>query len=195
VWSHLVRGLMTGFGVRGWPRRLRQATAGGRERASTWVVEAVTRWEAEGRISPDEARALRLQIAEPAFQAVLPHLGAHLGISVFLRFPFGSITRVTWTAGSLLTATGQRLLGRIDRETWRTATVVHSPLVIVLAALPSVGAFAYLASRPVRRNRLLLRVTADAALQHLPWHVYRRSRLDRLICRRVGIRLQHTLAP
>lgn len=40
-----------------------------------------------------EAAALRTEMDTPQFQAVVPHLGAHVVISILLRFPFGSIAR------------------------------------------------------------------------------------------------------
>ena len=55
--------------------------------------------------------------------------------------------------------------------------------MIALAAVPGAGSFAYLASKPVRDNRLLLRLVADAALQTLPWHLYERTGLRRLVAR------------
>jgi hypothetical protein len=122
-------------------------------------------------------------MASPEFQAVLPHLGAHLGISLFLRFPFGSITRFTYTATALAVSTARFLLRRIDYATWRRARAIHSPLVLTLSVLPSVGAFAYLTSRPLRRNHLLLRATADAVLDKVPFHLYRRTHLRRLVAR------------
>ena len=42
---------------------------------------------------------------------------------------------------------------------------MHSPLVMFLSAMPAVGSMAYLASKPMRSNRLLLRVVADALAQ------------------------------
>jgi hypothetical protein len=61
-------------------------------------------------------------------------------------------------------ATWRGLRRRIGREEWAVARSIHSPLVMLLAATPGVGSFAYLAAKPVRSNRLLLRVMADAAL-------------------------------
>lgn len=55
--------------------------------------------------------------------------------------------------------------------------------MLLLAAVPGFGAFAYLAARPVRANRLLLRALTDAALQKAPWRLYERSGLRRLIAR------------
>jgi hypothetical protein len=100
---------------------------------------------------------------------------------VVLRFPLGSLARVAWTSMALLGATARLMTRRSDRHAWKQAFGVHSPLVILLAAVPGLGAFAYLAARPVLANRLLLRVTLDATLRKAPWRLYEHSRLRRLI--------------
>ena len=55
--------------------------------------------------------------------------------------------------------------------------------MIVLSAIPGLGTFAYLAARPLRSNRLLLRTTADALLQKTLRRLYERTGLRRLIAR------------
>jgi hypothetical protein len=85
--------------------------------------------------------------------------------------------------GALATAGWRRLTRKSDGAAWELARSVHAPLVVALAALPGVGSFAYLAAKPVRANRLLLRALADAALRKLPWRAYERSGLRRLIAR------------
>jgi membrane-associated phospholipid phosphatase len=182
-WNRLLTGIVTGFGIRTWRTRLQSRAAGGREKAQAWLDRAVAAWEAEERITADEAAALRAQMAEPTFQATLPYLGAHVLISIPLRFPFGSIVRPFLVLGALATATARLLTRRTDRETWRRAATIHSPLVMLLSAMPGVGSFAYLAAKPMRSNRLLLRTVADALLQKAPWNLYTRTGLRRLIAR------------
>jgi undecaprenyl-diphosphatase len=183
LWGHLVLNPQHGFGVRHWPAHIRAELAAGQDRACGWVDQAIARWEADGRITTSEATAMQADMASPEFQAVLPHLGAHLGISVFLRFPFGSLTRLGWTVTALASAAVRRLQGRIDAAAWQQARTIHAPHVVLLCVLPSVGAFAYLTSKPVRRNRLLLRATADAVLEKVPFQLYRRTHLQHLIAR------------
>ena len=65
-------------------------------------------------------------------------------------------------------------------------------LVALLSAVPGFGTFAYLAAKPVRSNRLLLRATADAALTKVPWRLYARTGLPRLIARPVAVARQST---
>jgi undecaprenyl-diphosphatase len=187
--------VVTGFGVTTWRSRLRTRTAGSREKAQVWMDRAVATWETDGRISPSEAAELRTQMTEPTFQAMLPYLGAHFLISIPLRFPLGSIVRPILVAGALATATGRFLTGRIDREEWTRARGIHSPLVIIFAGVPAVGSFAYLTAKPVRANRLLLRTLGDAVLQKIPWHLYQRTGLRRLVARPVQHHDEATAEP
>jgi hypothetical protein len=171
---------------RGEPRlrtRLQSRVAGGREKAQAWLERAVATWEREERITGEEAAALRAQMAEPAFQQTLPYLGAHLLISIPLRFPFGSMVRPFLILGALAVATARLLTRRIDRASWRRAATIHSPLVMLLSAMPAVGSMAYFAAKPMRSNRVLLRIVADALAQKVPWNLYTRTGLRRLIAR------------
>jgi hypothetical protein len=156
----------------------------GQDRARTWIAQAIVTWEQEGRLTAAEVATLRAETAAPEFQTVLPHLGAHIAISVVLRFPFGGIARFCWTSGALVTAGIRRLLRRTDASSWQQAKRIHTPLVLLFSLLPSIGAFAYLVSPPVRRNPLLARVTVDVVLRSLPFQAYRRCGLQRLIVRR-----------
>ncbi|HLT21522.1 MAG TPA: phosphatase PAP2 family protein [Thermomicrobiales bacterium] len=183
LWSRLLKAAWAGFYVRSWRSRINARVAGGQQKATTWLNEAVDNWHAEGRIDAAEARQLREEISSPAVQAVLPHFGAHFVISVILRFPFGSIARVAWSAWGLGAATVKLLARRIDRHAWKQAWDVHHPIVIALAAIPGFGAFAYLATRPVRANRLLMRVTIDAVMKKIPKGLYEKSGLRKWIAR------------
>ncbi len=155
--------------------------AGGQHKATTWLTGAVASWQAEGRIDALQAERLRAEIASPAVQAVLPHFGAHFVLSVVLRFPFGSLARFSWSLWGLSAATVKLLLRKLDRQGWKAARQVHHPLVIALSLIPGFGAFAYLAARPVRSNRLLVRVALDAVMLKLPKQCWQRSRVRRLV--------------
>ncbi len=183
IWSRMLKAAWAGFYVRSWRSRINHRVSAGQQKATRWLNEAVERWQAEGRIDRFQARQLQAEIASPAVQAVLPHFGAHFVISVLLRFPFGSLARVAWSLWGLGAATLRLLARRIDRGTWKAAWDVHHPVVIAIAAIPGFGAFAYLAARPVRSNRLLMRVTVDAVLLKLPTGRYATSRLRKLIAR------------
>ncbi len=57
---------------------------------------------------------------------------------------------------------------------------IHTPLVILIALIPAIGGAAYLASKPLRR-KILVRLILDQTGQKLPFKVYTRMRLDRLV--------------
>jgi membrane-associated phospholipid phosphatase len=183
VWSKALGIVIGGFGIRRLVRRFRQITSGSHEKAMSWMDRAVTRWQEEGRLTDRELAGLRTQMAEPAFQQVIPYFGAHILLSIPLRFPFGSIIRPFIVLGALLVETARWARGRITREEWNRARTIHSPLVMLVAAMPGIGSLAYLASKPVRSNRLMMRVLADAALAKVPWSLYERSKLRRLVTR------------
>jgi hypothetical protein len=172
--------------MRTWPARARAEMTAGQERAQRWMGDAIADWETAGRLTPAEVATLRAEVADPEFQAVLPHLGAHLAISVFLRFPFGSITRFTYTATALTVSTARLFLRHIDHATWRRARRIHSPLVMLCCLVPSVGTFAYLTTQPMRRNPLLIRITVDAILNRVPFDLYQRTGFRRLVVRLAG---------
>lgn len=186
LWSRILRSAQRGFGIRSTPAWVRARLEGSQDKAQTWLAGAIDTWEAEGRATPAEAATMRAHMQSADFQAMLPHLGAHIVISIILRFPFGSIARVAWSAGVLVTATARLAARRIDRAAWKQTGSIHSPLVIVLSAIPGFGTFAYLAARPVRSDRLLFRAAADTALRKAPWRLYDRSHLRRLIARPAG---------
>jgi hypothetical protein len=183
IWGRCVRGLWTGFGIRRWPAAWHEHMADGQARAAGWIEMTIASWETEGRISADEAACLRVCAEEPQFKAVLPHFGVHLGMSVVLRFPVGSIARAAYTLVNLLLVTLRLLARRIDRHAWRQAAGIHSPLVVLLSAVPGLGTFAYLGSRPVRSHHLLLRVGLDTVMLKVPWRLYERLGLRRLVAR------------
>lgn len=174
MWSKLID-------VRNWKPRAEKAVAGGQGKAMGWLTTSVDTWQAEGRISNAEAIRLRAEMDTPQFQAVVPHLGAHVGISILLRFPFGSIARAGWSLLALLGSTGRLLARRIDFAAWKQAFSIHNPVVIALAAIPGFGAFAYLAAGPIRKNRLLMRLTIDAIMFKMPWRLYERTGMQRVM--------------
>jgi hypothetical protein len=187
LWGHLVYNVQHGFGIRHWPAYVRAEVRAGQSRARDWIAQAIATWAQEGRLTGAEAATLRAETAAPEFQTLLPHLGAHIAISIMLRFPFGGIARFCWTSGALVTDGIRRLLRRSDAASWQQAKRIHTPVVLLFSLLPSIGAFAYLLSAPVRRNPLLLRVTVDMALRSLPFQLYRRGGLQRLTARRARL--------
>lgn len=190
LWNRLVASVIAGFGVRRWPTWMRSRSAGAQEWAITWLGSAVAAWEREGRIDADQAAAVRARLIEPEFQEASRHFGAHMLVSVPLRFPIGSIVRVAMVASAWTTATARYLRRRIDRETWRRARSIHSLPVLLISGLPGIGGFAYLAAKPIRRNRLIVRAALDAVLLKLLRERYERGHLRGRIAppikRRIG---------
>jgi hypothetical protein len=190
LWGKLAKAMIVVIDVRSWPARTRALLTGGQVRGTAWAEKAVATWETERRITSAEAATLREQIASPTFQAMLPYLGAHIAVSIPLRFPFGSIARTLMVIGALGFETTRLVRRQIDREQWTQALSLHSPLVAILAAIPGFGTFAYLAAKPVRTNRLLLRTVFDVALQKVPWNLYERSGMRRFVARPAGAAAQ-----
>ena len=185
IWSRAMAIAAGGFGLGAAIRKGRALWAGGNDKAMSWVETGVSRWEAEGRLSESETLELRAQIAQPDFQQMMPYLGGHILLSIPLRFPIGSIVRPLLVAGALGWSTTLLLRRKIDRAEWKRAFGIHSPLVMLVAAVPGFGTVAYLASEPIRRNRLMLRVMADAALFKLPKGLYLHSGVRRRVARPV----------
>lgn len=183
IWNRLFAFAAGGFGLRSGVRKGREIWAGGNDKAMSWVDAGVSRWESEGRISDAETAKLREQIAQPDFQQMLPYLGGHILLSIPLRFPFGSIIRPILVAGALGWSTVLLARRKISRAEWKRAFGIHSPLVMMVAAIPGLGTVAYLASEPIRRNRLMMRVMADAALFKLPKNLYHKTGTRKWIAR------------
>ena len=183
IWNRLFAFAAGGFGMRVGARKGRSLWAGGNEKAMSWVDAGVNRWEAEGRLSTSETGKLREQIAQPDFQQMMPFLGGHILLSIPLRFPFGCIIRPILVAGALAWSSVLLMRRKIDRTEWKRAFGIHSPLVMLVAAIPGFGTVAYLASEPIRRNRLMMRVMADAVLFKVPKDLYLKSGTRKWIAR------------
>jgi hypothetical protein len=168
-------------------RRHQQRVPARLEWAIGWFEDAIVRWRREGLITHGDAAQLRETVRSPQFLSVMPHFAVHLSSTILLRFPLGSIARVAYTTFHLLRATWHYVKRRISRESWRDEAGIHSPLVILIAAVPGFGAFAYLASKPIRSHQLLLRVGLDATLLKLPWRIYKRSGLRWLVTETPGL--------
>jgi hypothetical protein len=153
AWSAAARFVLAWFGTRWLLRWLGAKRAQGLDVADRWMDASIDRWEADGRYTPAEAERTRAQLHDPGVQAVLPHFG------VLLLFA----------------------ARRTDRHAFRRSLGIHSPLVVVIAALPGFGTFAYLASGPVLRNHRIWRVAVDTVGEKLPLQVYRRTGARRII--------------
>ncbi|MEZ4521485.1 MAG: phosphatase PAP2 family protein [Thermomicrobiales bacterium] len=186
IWSRLLRWIESGFGIGRYFRRVRHATSSNRERAEGLLYAMVDTWESEGRIKEFEAAEIRRTLSEPQIHRVIPHFAIHLTIGIAMRFPVGSILRATYTILNLLAATISLLARKIDRAEWRRRFSIHSPLVIIVAAMPGIGTFAYLLSGPIRSHHMLLRMAADTMLLKVPWRLYERIGWRSLVARPEG---------
>ena len=183
IWNRALAFVAGGFGIPTAVAKGRALWSGGNEKAMSWVDAGVTRWETESRLSEDETVKLREQIAQPDFQKMMPYLGGHILLSIPLRFPFGSIIRPMLVASALGWSSLLLMRRKIDRTEWKREFGIHSPLVMLVAAIPGAGSVAYLASEPIRRNRLMMRVMTDAMLFKLPKQVYLKSGTRKWIAR------------
>ena len=195
IWSKLLRAMLFVGGILLWPLKLlwppnlyrairgavRQAR-GGRELATNWARGAIQRLVEEGSLDPEEAKMALRSLEAPETLGVLGHLGAHIAISIPLRFPLGSIVRFGWTVFFRLRVEVRGLLRRASDEELRGGRQVHTFTVALLSALPGLGTFAYIAAEPLRKNRPLLAVLLDEALRKLPFRLYERQHLAVLTC-------------
>jgi hypothetical protein len=151
--------------------------------AEAWLRDGIARWREEGRL--DEAAAAKAErgLEAPATISVITNLGAHIAMSIPLRFPIGSMARFGWTLAFRAKAEGRALIRRrVDEET-RSARRVHTLTVAVVGAIPGAGAAAYVLAEPLRKNRVLMAVAVDQALRKLPFRIYHRLHVGTLTAR------------
>ena len=110
------------------------------------------------------------------------HMGAHMVLSVAVAIPIPglrSLARLLWTIAFWVRAQGRFFRNRGGAGGTRN---IHTPLVMLIALIPAIGAVAYLASPPLR-HRLLVRLLADQAAWSLPFGLYSRLDLGRRLAR------------
>jgi hypothetical protein len=160
-----------------WWRSVQRLTAGGERLAENFTSAGIATWENEGRLTPSEATRIRSSLALPEVAAATAGLGAHMAMSVPLRFPLGSIARSAWTLGLRAKAEWNALRGR---GTASSARQVHSLTVAIAAGIPGLGTFAYTLAKPLRQQRALGAIALDQVLRHLSMRAYRGIHLDTL---------------
>jgi hypothetical protein len=142
------------------------------------LVKGIERWHDEGRLTVEQAIAATAAAQTPEARIAIRHLGAHVAMSVPLRFPLGSIARPLWTFAYRVKAEWAWVRGR--REEARQNRAVHTFAVMILGAIPGAGAFAYAAAAPLRRNITLVQVLSDQLGEKLPFGLHRRLGLKKL---------------
>lgn len=175
--SKLLRAAAIAVDVPGMVRAIGRLSRGGERLATETASAGIETWVDEGLITTDEAQTARASLSAPEMAAATASLGAHLAMSVPLRFPLGSIARSGWTVAARVKG---EVAGVRNPEARRNARSVHSAPVAVLGAIPGFGAFAYLAARPFREQRVLRAVMFDQALRHIPFRLHARLHLAAL---------------
>ena len=179
IWGRLIRGVYRLFGWQWLFKRLPHAMERADAVAELFLIRGIKRWEAEGKLTEAEGASLLALLASGEVKEPIHHLGVHLVLSVVIAIPIPglrSLARFVWTFVFWLKAQARRFRRR-SRE--RTVNV-HTPIVMALALLPLFGGGAYLASRPLRRKLLVLLMLDQTAIK-LPFGLYWRLRLNRLL--------------
>jgi hypothetical protein len=166
-----------------WARALKRMAANGRGMSDKMISSGIDDWTAEGYIAKSDAAALREQANTPEVASALTHLGAHVAMSVPLRFPLGSIARPAWTLAARIAAEWRALRGKASAASARRE---HTLLVAAASAVPGFGAAAYMLSAPLRSNRVLAVIAFDRPMRKLPFALYRRLHLAPVMAFQAG---------
>ena len=178
IWGRVARLIYRIFNFGRLSTWLRSKLGGAESTAIRFLHDGIGRWVQEGRMAAEEATVLRANVASLRESGTLYHLGAHLVLSLPLRFPLGSIVRFFWVLGFRMKCRLQVAMGRITPEQYRTARAIHSVRVMLLAVVPGLGAVSYLAAEPMLRAGLAPLII-DQFLYKLPFGLYHRLRLSR----------------
>ena len=179
IWGRIARGVYAFFDMSPLIRRLGRIVDGAEAKATSFLQSAVDRWEVEGRIDSEQAADLRGQIETSEVASLLKHLGAHVALSVALRFPFGSIARFVWVVYFRATALYAFARGRLTREQYAEARSIHSVPVMLISLIPGFGTIAYMASGTVRSTGLT-RLLIDQIAAKLPFGLYGRLSISKV---------------
>ncbi len=162
-------------------RRSKNAISTADVKAEEFLTAGIDRWIEEGRITVEEAEVLKADLRSHEVHEVMRHLGAHVAISAAFRFPFGSILRPMWTLGFWAKELYRYM--RTGSKACLRFIKVHNPAVVVLSIIPGFGAFAYLASKPLRRM-VLIRLMIDSTGRKVPFKLYSRLGMQKLVAPR-----------
>ena len=153
-------------------------TSGSQQLADNFIHAGISDWAAEGHIEDREADRLHDALATPEVASVTANLGAHMAISIPLRFPFGSLARSIWTVVNRAKAEW-RALRRKGSATM--ARQVHTVPVALMGLVPGFGAGAYLLAKPLRAHRALAVIVFDRLLRKVPARLYWQLHLAALL--------------
>ena len=161
-----------------WVRAMRRMTSGSQQLADNFIHAGISDWATEGHLEDREADRLHDALATPEVASVTANLGAHMAMSIPLRFPFGSLARAIWTVVNRAKAEW-RALRRKGSATM--ARQVHTMPVALMGLVPGFGAGAYLLAKPLRAHRALAVIVFDRLLRKVPARLYWRLHLAALL--------------
>ena len=164
--------------VRGLRRVAGRMTGGSQEMADRFIHAGIEDWSAEGHLSDGEAAELQDALATPEVASVTANLGAHMAMSIPLRFPLGSLARFGWTVVARAKAEWAALRGRKPAS---IARQIHTVPVALMGLVPGFGAGAYLLAKPLRANRALAVIVFDRLLRKAPARLYWRLHFSALM--------------
>jgi hypothetical protein len=157
---------------------MRRMTSGSQRMADNFIHAGICDWAAEGHLDEPEADRLRDALATPEVASVTANLGAHMAISIPLRFPFGSLARTLWTVVARAKAEWRALRRKGSAA---MARQVHTVPVALMGLVPGFGAGAYLLAKPLRAHRALAFIVFDRLLRKVPKRLYWRLHLVALL--------------
>ena len=184
IWGKLISRVYRLLDWKGFYKRFTHMLKGADRAAQNFLNQGIERWESEGRLSPSEAAQLRSQVSSGDAQSAVHHMGVHLVLSVAIVVPIPglrSLARFSWTAAFWVKAEATRLRRRASK-TGEKVSNIHSPYVMGIALVPAIGAVSYLASPPLRK-RSVARLLLDQAASKMPFRLYTRTRLNRVLAR------------
>ena len=182
IWGRAARIVYRALDWKPFFQRLERALATADNTAEIFLCRGIDRWQEEGRINSSEAADLRSRLSSSQAQNALHHLGAHIVLTVAIAVPVPgvrSLARFAWTLGYWARGQARRWTHTLQ-EPGTTSENIHTPLVMAVTLLPGFGSVAYLLSRPLR-SKLLARLMFDEVGWRLPFRLYQRTRLDRLV--------------
>ena len=182
IWGKLISRVYRLLDWKGFHKRFTHMLKGADRASENFFNRGIERWESEGRLSPSEAAQLRSQVSSGDVQNAMHHMGVHLVLSVAIPIPIPglrSAARFSWTAVFWVNVQATRLRRRAPK-TGEKVPNIHSPLVMVIALIPAIGAVSYLASPPLRKKSLA-RLLLDQAASKMPFRLYTRTRLNRVL--------------
>jgi len=182
VWGKAISWIYGLLAARPLVQRSHRAFEGADRAAQNFLNDGLERWEREGRIDSAQMAEVRTYLASGEVQDALHHMGAHMILSVAIALPIPglrSMARAGWTAAFWAKSQVARLR-RNSSQRPKLSGNIHTPLVMLIALIPILGGAAYLASKPLRR-KILVRLILDQTGQKLPFKLYTRMRLARLL--------------